>query len=1677
MKSRKSLRRTVSRSDLSKNARRNKLRSVETLEKRELLASDFAVTDSGWFSNETAQENVLSYLASRFDNGGGGSGGEGGPNDIVNVTEVEPNDSFATSQLVPLAGNLGVNVSGTNPFGVLDEDWFAVDLQAGAILDARLVPSTIAGLPMVSIIAPTGRELIASQALPTSPEGSPLAGSASDVPGAFDIAAHYIVPTAGRYHVRISDASGPYTLQLRQYRAPTESLDTGEQQTLFLDFDGATIQHLLFGNAFGVGSVRLSPTREFLPQYGIQDSDYERFIDEVVNRVQAKFDQLGADTTNPNYGIQILNSKDHADPWGLPNVSRVVIAGTFQELVGDPDADGGLLGIAESVDAGNFALEETALVMHDTLIATVNDVALDPFARRVDVIAELMALVIAHEAGHYFGGRHQDPDNAIFGIMDQFYDPLISSGSGDDGIFGNADDEPLLFNVDRFTAQGVFVPGGVDDTINWLGWALSKGSANAATITGQVFNDLNANGIKDTTDGLLANVRVYSDTNGNGAFEAGEPTALTGLDGTYSLLVGAGTNTVRQIVPDGFRLTTPASRTVTVGADATIGGVDFGNSEVNPQVTGRKWNDANANGVFDANESPIEGIWIYIDTDGDNRIDIGEPSTRTGEDGTYTLQFPGAGTYTIREVLETGFRQTFPGPNFDNEHTITLTGDPSVDNSRKTGLDFGNLVLIDHGDAPASYGDASHGFVDGLLLGAEWDPELEAAFSPAANGDDTTGRVGVGGVVINDEDGVRLGRPLVAGSSSNRIIVDAVNTTEGSAYLTGWFDINSDGSFQESEKLISNFPMANGVNSITFAIPNNAEIGPVMTRFRYSADTGIAATGLVATGEVEDYLFEIASEFRLANDDVYDVSRNSALNFLDVLANDFRADGETLTVISADQTTAGGVTTVTNGGTGILYTPPSGFIGRDTFTYRMQNSNNEIAIANVTINVNLRFEDPFAVDDSFNVIEDSVNNPLNVLANDIEGEGGALNIVSVTQPDKGGEITIGVGGQSLQYTPRRGFGGTEFFTYTAADGFGDRTTATVTLHTLPGDRTDDLVEIELVATDLNGNTITAVEQGTDFQVRMFVDDLRFENVVGDPGIAAGVFAAYADVLYDLQLVSTVPSTDPDDGFSYEVRFENNYVNGRQGNASIPGLINEFGAFTSLNSMNVKDSIHFATITFNARQPGIANFTPDPADVSPLSDTLLFDTTETAVPRERIRYLGTRLEIFGSGVEFPVAVDDSVIERIPVNSAPFPIDVLANDLPGSTGDIEIVSLSDGRFGNTFVDNSGTPEDPSDDVIRYTPTTGFFGADQFTYRIEDGRGIQDTATVTLRVGQNADDNDLVALNIQVTDESGLPITETTVGSRFQVRGTVQDLRGIGVDRGAFAAYQDILYSSGLVSPIATADNDPDLGFQVEFGEKYNRVREGDIRTTGVINEIGSVQTDESPSVGSNEELLFVITMTADASGVANFISDPADITPLHDVLIYAPPGPVNFDQIRFGFDSLTILAGDGGGEGEYSQNPFNQFDVNADGFVTPLDALLVIHGLNTKGQAFGEGEGGDSETYFYDVSGDGKLSAIDGLMIINELNQPDGEGEAYVDLGPVRSGPTGQALSEDSSTAELIIEKDDFGRITARETNQVYGPSMNYSLVNNPFADVADDDDELGLMLDDLATEVNDHWNRS
>ena len=1186
------------------------------------------------------------------------------------------------------------------------------------------------------------------------------------------------------------------------------------------------------------------------------------------------------------------------------------------------------------------------------------------------------------------------------------------------------------------------------------------------SIVGNVYNDINRNASKDSGDAGIAGWIVFADVNNNGVRDAGEAQASTDASGNYNLRVALGTYNVRVARPAPWIASTDGELVKSVSVTSGNATANFGSVVPANFATGFKWLDLNGDGIRDENEPGLAGVYVYLDLDGDKRPDIGEPASISRADGSYSLSPPGPGTYAIREVVEAGYVQTFPA---SGAHIVTYDGvNPLL------GYNIGNKESSDWGDAPSKYattraqGGASAGLTPGLSLGELIDADNDGQPSTSADGDDKNN--------LADEDGITQLTPFVRADGSNVIRVSVTNTTNSPAYLQGWIDFNGNGSWTDpGEQIATNVTFTtSGTNNVSFAVPSTA-VSQTFARFRLSQIQNASPVGRTTSGEIEDYVYNIVDGPRvLLQADTFTVSRNSRDNVLDVLANDFNLPGAPWSIQSVSSTAQGGRVTIDTATQKLIYTPRLSFTGRDTFTYTTTNRNNVTETTTVTVNVVLQFVDPVAVDDTFDVPTNSIGYPLNVLANDIEGRGGSLIVTSVTAPDKGGAVVIGSGGQSIRYTPARGFGGTEQFRYTAIDATGKTSTANITVHTLQGDRADDEVEFSFGFFNAANEPITEVRQGDSFKVVVYVDDLRPEKAaletpprnITDPG----VYSAYLDLLYTSGLVTPNAPTSGTQDFS--ATFMAPYLTGRGGTAATPGIIDELGAFIgNVSSFNQPNKLQVVALDFTAASAGIAEFAGDPADNIPGSEVTFYNAPSSArVPNEQIRFGRSTIEIVPNGVNFPFAVDDT---RFNVAQAtPFNVDVLTNDVTGTQPPIRITSVTQPSNGQTQINDNNTPTNFADDTVTYIPSSNFLGVDQFQYTITDVRGFVSTATVTLHVGVSTAD-DVIRLRLSATDLAGTAIDQIVVGQQFQLRGYVEDLRTNPTQAGVFAAFQDILYSSGLVS-VNTSTTSP--GFQIVYDSVYGSGQSGDIRIPGLINEVGSFQTSDRPT-GAGEKLQFTITMTARNVGTANFLGDPADIKPFHDSFVFDPTTPLTPSQIRYVSDSLTIVSttgGSGSSGGEGNTNLTNAYDVNNDGFVSPIDVLILVNSMNNGNSGLlsdasgGSGEGGVGR-YFLDVNSDSYLSPLDALMVINELNArtTGGAGEGEGSAAPIVSNANGGTVQS------KLVQVPFLKKSTGVSAPVVYGPlpsSDDLELLFGSGEDVAQSSDSEFDYLDGLASDV-------
>ncbi|WP_133904894.1 hypothetical protein [Actinophytocola oryzae] len=383
------------------------------------------------------------------------------------VTETEPagvrgaNDTPAQAEPLPRFGTgahrtpVARILGGLSPSAdAQDVDVYRLDLRAGDVFAAMATGAA----RQVTILDPAGvrRQGSAQDFSALYPEASPL-------PRGGNAIADHVAAVTGTHYLAVAGDAGDYEVDLQVHRPPLERERT--PQTVFLDFDGATVDLARFEIEPNPGVRTLSPFSSFLGQWGLSQADERAVARQIVRTVR---ENLAADTGGR---LVVLSSLDHRDVFGRENVSRVVIGGTTEE------AGFATVGIAESIDPGNFAHEETALVLQDFLAQPAGPVVsintyLTPESDRVAFVGTAIGNVVAHEIGHYVGSWHTDNTNTELNLMDAGGAGIADFfGVGPDGVGGTADDTDTDLGTDVFRPLEGFT--GLEDTVTRTAYGLS----------------------------------------------------------------------------------------------------------------------------------------------------------------------------------------------------------------------------------------------------------------------------------------------------------------------------------------------------------------------------------------------------------------------------------------------------------------------------------------------------------------------------------------------------------------------------------------------------------------------------------------------------------------------------------------------------------------------------------------------------------------------------------------------------------------------------------------------------------------------------------------------------------------------------------------------------------------------------------------------------------------------------------------------------------------------------------------------------------------------------------------------------------------------------------------------------------------------------------------------------
>lgn len=188
----------------------------------------------------------------------------------------------------------------------------------------------------------------------------------------------------------------------------------------------------------------------------------------------------------------------------------------------------------------------------------------------------------------------------------------------------------------------------------------------------------------------------------------------------------------------------------------------------------------------------------------------------------------------------------------------------------------------------------------------------------------------------------------------------------------------------------------------------------------------------------------------VAVNDSYIGTKNTTLNIapsIGLFIND--SDDVSFTLDSFDAASVHGGTVTVNSDGSFSYTPATGYVGIDTFTYTIKDTPGLTDTATVTIDVRDP-NNPVATDDGVYTTRRNLNLSIaapGVLGNDTTAIGTLTATAGTFATTAGGSVTMNIDG-SFTYFPLTGFTGLDTFTYTADNGTGTDT-ATVTIRVLP----------------------------------------------------------------------------------------------------------------------------------------------------------------------------------------------------------------------------------------------------------------------------------------------------------------------------------------------------------------------------------------------------------------------------------------------------------------------------------------------------------------------------------------------------------------------------------------------------------------------------------------------------
>ncbi len=264
-------------------------------------------------------------------------------------------------------------------------------------------------------------------------------------------------------------------------------------------------------------------------------------------------------------------------------------------------------------------------------------------------------------------------DNYIIAGTNANGSPAFTKEASDFTTFKDAIDEKLTIEFTpppQISISDVSVLEGNSGTTDFIfDVTLSKTNTEVITVD------------YTTADGTASGGTDYIASNGTLTFNPGETTKIINIPVN-------GDNIVESDETFFVNLSNATNADI---LDPQGEGTIINDDKANSSISGTKWNDLDGDGVRDANEPGLENWTIYLDQNQNGQLDNGEISTTTDANGDYTFTDLTPDTYHVAEVLQGGWKQTYPN---EEHHVVGYEGVEITD------IDFGNRQCVGCDDEP-----------------------------------------------------------------------------------------------------------------------------------------------------------------------------------------------------------------------------------------------------------------------------------------------------------------------------------------------------------------------------------------------------------------------------------------------------------------------------------------------------------------------------------------------------------------------------------------------------------------------------------------------------------------------------------------------------------------------------------------------------------------------------------------------------------------------------------------------------------------------------------------------------------------------------------------------------------------------------------------------------------------